>query len=452
LWQGIILSKTVAMKTNKFFAIVIFCLLPAGIVIAQDSIINSNKISNKYYHSLEKKATKLQERLTKQSTKALQSLQEQENKIYTALHKIDSFKVKELMGNSTDAYTALQQKITDKTKKLTAPFSGSYIASLDSMTGVLGFLKSQGLVPPPGAVGAVKGLSSTLNQAEAIKKFIKEREGQLKTITAQYKDLPASITKSLGKYNKELYYYSQQIQEVKATLKDPAKIEAAVLKYLQKVPAFKKWMQQNGQLAQIFGSGSSPLGEAGGRPSLAGLQTTAGLQQLIQSRLGSSSPTGGGGGFINGQLQTAMNNLQQQRTRLQNALRSGQAGGTGSSSDVMPDFTPNGQKTKTFWKRLEKGYNLQATQRRGQFPSVNDLGLSVGYKVNDKSVIGIGMSYKFGLGESFNKIKWTSEGIGLRSFIDLKWKGNLWISGGYEQHYWQRFTLLSPAGGRAVVF
>ncbi len=360
------------------------------------------------------------------------------------------------MGNGKEAYTNLQQNITDKTKKLTAPFSGSYIASLDSMTGVLGFLKSQGLVPPPGAEGAVKGLSSTLNQAEAIKKFIKEREGQLKTITAQYKDLPASITKSLGKYNKELYYYSQQIQEVKATLKDPAKIEAAVLQYLQKVPAFKKWMQQNGQLAQIFGgSNPSTAGRLGG---VAGLQTTASLQQLIQSRIGNTTGTGTTPGvvntqqFVNGQLQTAMNNLQQQRTRLQNALQSGQVGGTGSSTDVQPDFTPNGQKTKTFWKRLEKGYNLQATQRRGQFPSVNDLGLSIGYKANDKSVIGIGLAYKFGLGESINKFKWTNEGIGLRTYIDLKWKGNLWISGGYEKHYWQRFSLFGggvvpPLGG-----
>jgi len=433
---------------KKGYFILLSLMLLCKCYAQQDTAIDISQIPQRYYNKIEKKAVKLQERLGKQSSKALSALEKQESQLFNALNKIDSFKTKELMGNGLEAYSTLQQKITDKTKKLNTVFSGSYMASLDSMTGVLGFLN--GKVPDvedkiKAALSSVKGLSNTLNQAEAIKKYIKEREGQLKTIVAQYKNLPAGITKNLGAYNKELYYYSQQINEVKATLKDPAKIEAAVLKYLQKLPAFKKWMQQNGQLAQIFGSGASATGVG----SVAGLQTTASIQQMIQSRIGTGSPpTGGGrGGFINGQLQNAMSSLQQQRSRLQNALRGGQLGGTGNSSDVMPDFTPNGQKTKTFWKRLEKGYNLQASQRQGRFPSVNDLGLSLGYKLNDKSVIGIGLSYKFGLGESFSKMKWTSEGTSFRTYCDIKWKGNLWISAGYEQAYWQRFSLLSPAGG-----
>jgi hypothetical protein len=49
--------------------------------------------------------------------------------------------------------------------------------------------------------------------------------------------------------------------------------------------------------------------------------------------------------------------------------------------------------------------------------------------------MGIGASYKLGWGHGWNHIKFTSEGAGLRSFIDWKLKGGFWISGGYEQNY-----------------
>jgi hypothetical protein len=51
------------------------------------------------------------------------------------------------------------------------------------------------------------------------------------------------------------------------------------------------------------------------------------------------------------------------------------------------------------------------------------LGLSVGYKLNDKSIIGIGASYKIGWGSSWKNISITNQGVGLRSFIDWQLKG-----------------------------
>jgi len=69
------------------------------------------------------------------------------------------------------------------------------------------------------------------------------------------------------------------------------------------------------------------------------------------------------------------------------------------------------------------------------FPITSDLGLSLGYKLNDKSVVGIGASYKMGWGSGWNNIRITHQGIGLRSYVDWKLKGSFWISGGYEQNY-----------------
>jgi hypothetical protein len=100
----------------------------------------------------------------------------------------------------------------------------------------------------------------------------------------------------------------------------------------------------------------------------------------------------------------------------------------------MPNFKPNGQKTKTFWKRLEYGTNFQ-TAKANFFPTTTDIGLSVGYKLNNNSTIGIGASYKIGWGQDIKHISITQQGVGLRSYLDVKLKGSFYASGGFEYNY-----------------
>jgi hypothetical protein len=63
----------------------------------------------------------------------------------------------------------------------------------------------------------------------------------------------------------------------------------------------------------------------------------------------------------------------------------------------------------------------------------------MGYRVNDKSLIGIGASYKIGWGKSFRQISITHQGAGLRSFVDYNLKKTFWISGGFEMNYRSAF-------------
>jgi hypothetical protein len=133
-------------------------------------------------------------------------------------------------------------------------------------------------------------------------------------------------------------------------------------------------------------------------------------------------------------------NIQAAQTQL-SALKdkiSKLGGGSGSDAD-LPDFKPNQQKTKSFLKRLEYGTNIQTQKSGTYFPTTTDLALSVGYKLNDKSTIGIGASYKLGLGQDIRHIAISHQGMGLRSFADFKLKGNIWISGGGELNYLAAF-------------
>ncbi len=97
----------------------------------------------------------------------------------------------------------------------------------------------------------------------------------------------------------------------------------------------------------------------------------------------------------------------------------------------------------SFWGaacRLEYGANIQSQKATSFFPTTSDIGLSLGYKLNDKSAIGIGAAYKVGWGRGWNHIRMTHEGLGLRSYVDYKLKGSLYLSGGYEQNYRTAFT------------
>ena len=109
---------------------------------------------------------------------------------------------------------------------------------------------------------------------------------------------------------------------------------------------------------------------------------------------------------------------------------------------VMPQFTPNEQKVKTFLKRLEYGVNLQTQQTYGIMPATADLGLMVGYKLSSKATIGIGSSYNIGLKGGLSHLSYSGQGADIRSFIDLRARGSLWVTGGWEYHYVRGFSSL----------
>lgn len=169
----------------------------------------------------------------------------------------------------------------------------------------------------------------------------------------------------------------------------------------------------------------------GSPESLAGLQIRASVQNQIQARFASSGINSQQ--YIGQQMQSATAELNKIKDKL-NKL------GGGTSNIEMPEFKPNTQKTKSFLKRIEYGANVQSQKTNGFLPVTSDIALTAGYKLNDKSVAGVGLAYKLGWGSGWKNIKLTNEGIGLRSYIDMKLKGSFWISGDYEQNYQKGFA------------
>ncbi len=100
-------------------------------------------------------------------------------------------------------------------------------------------------------------------------------------------------------------------------------------------------------------------------------------------------------------------------------------------------------KTKTFKQRLEFGTNIQTQKATNFFPNRSDIGLSLGYKLSNKSIIGIGASYSLGLGRGWNNIRISNAGAGMRSFIGWRLKKQFWLSGGAEMNYRNGFSNIS---------
>ncbi len=357
----------------------------------------------------------------------LNKARKSEERLFKQLWKKDSTKAKELFGDVRTRYAQLQSQAKDRAAKLTV-FSKLYSGRIDSLTTSLKFLEGTDLVPAsireklPKGMEGLSALQGKLDQAEIIGKALQDRR----------KELAAALANSgLGKYvkdfNKQVYYYQQQVNEYKEILKDPAKLEERIFGLLSNIPAFKDFFVNNSQLGQLFslpGATAPPGSQSGG--SL-GLQTRASVMQDLQARFGSGPQVQQA---MQQNIQSAQSQLSQLKDKVNQYLPQG-----GSSDSELPDFKPNNQRTKGFWKRLELGTNFQNQKTNNLLPVTSNLGVSIGYRLNDKSVVGVGMAYKMGWGKDIRHIKITHQGIGLRSFIDWKLKGSFYLSGGYELNY-----------------
>jgi uncharacterized membrane-anchored protein YhcB (DUF1043 family) len=282
----------------------------------------------------------------------------------------------------------------------------------------------------PKALASLKQLQSLqarMQDADKVKEYVRQRKQQISQYIQQHANVSGLLGKDYQGLNQDAYYYSQQVREYKEMLNDPDKMTKEALTLLNKVSAFQAFMIKNSTLAGLFN-----LPENYGDPAtLTGLQTRDQVAALINQQVTASGA--GGQAALQANLQSAQSQLDGYKDKLSKL-------GGGSGDIDMPDFKPNDQKTRSFWRRLEYGMNFQTTRNNYYFPTVSDFGLSVGFSLTDRSTIGIGASYKLGWGNGIQHIAFSSQGVGLRSFVDIKIKGCFSASGGLELNHTTPFS------------
>lgn len=420
--------------------VILLCLL-CSLVCAQDSSSLYGKIYNfpdKFFGSISSRSKKLEGNLTKQTEKYLTRLARHEKKLQKKLWKKDSTAAKELFGDVDGRYGELRLKLADANpaSKLRNVYSGH----MDSMKTALSFLNENKLLQQTASSQSqlnnvmknYSGLQEKLNSTDLIKKYLQQRQSDLKSHLEKF-----GFTKQYRKFQKDVYYYRAHIDEYKKALEDPQKLETRLLELANKIPAFRNFFAKHSELGSLFRLPGSNDPLAGATASIAGLQTRAMVQQDLQQRFGT-------GVNINQVVQQNVQSAQSQVSQLKNTISGIPTSIGGKNGEfTQPDFKPNNQKTKSFFDRVELGTNFQSTKSNSFFPVTTDIGLSAGYKLNDKSIVGIGASYKLGWGKDIRHIDISHQGVGLRSFIDWKLKGSFWISGGMELNYKNEFQRLA---------
>lgn len=417
------------MKCSCF--LILYFFVSAVTLQAQDSLIKKDSlvkkvtpIPGKYLSQVKQKSDKMQRQVSRRSEQALSRFMKQEERLKRRLGKLDSLKANNLFAHSIDSLGSLKSRMKGKLGKYSGALSrvggGQY---LDSLGNSLAFLKeSKGLLAQSkgitdklnGSLKSVDNLKDKLAQAEQIKAYIRERKQLLKEQLSQY----TGFTKDLQKMNKEAYYYAQQLKEYKEVFKDKKKAEQKAMEVIKKLPAYNNFMQQHSQLASLF----NIQGATASAQSLEGLQTRSQVEQMIQQRIGSGPNASAAVSQQMAEARSKFDELKSKFPDLDNAAE-------------MPDFKPKEMKTKSFLQRVEFGSNIQFQRSTKFFPTTGDLAGQAAYKFHKNGSVGLGLSYKLGMGTGFDNIRFSSQGMGIRSFIDWKLKGTFFINGGYEQNY-----------------
>lgn len=419
---------------------IIFLFFMSVNVCAQkaDSTLDElQQIPANYITGIDKKITQYTNRITTKTEKTLTKLSRWENKIKGLLQKASPETAERLFGNNQLTFTTLLQQFNNGEDML-QQYQAPYNKYRDNLTSSLKYIAEQKEQLDRGIIKKVLATKSNMQQlsteedkAAVLQQFIKERKKQL----IEQAFLQIGKSKYFLKINKEAYYYAETLKNYKELFSDSKKAEETAKNILSKIPAFQKFVQQNSQLAALFGQvGGSGVTGAG----LGGLQTRASIQALVQDRIASGGPNAQQAFSDN--ITAAKEEINKLKEKLMNA-----GGGSSANTDeALTTFKPNMQKTKTFSQRMEYGFNLQFTKSNNVLPGASDIGLSVGFRINDKSVLGVGASYKLGIG-NIQHINFTHEGVGLRSFIEWRLKKQLFISGGYELNHnasFKNFTQL----------
>jgi len=377
--------------------------------------------------------------LDRQSLEALKQLHEKEKHLGRKLAGRDSTGARDLLARAEADYNRLIVRVQSPTGQ--TPLK-EYIPGLDSVHTAVGFLLEKGPALPTVKLQQLQALSGQLQQLEGkiqsaneVQDFVRQREQLLKAQLGRY-----GLDRELTGINKQVYYYQQRLQQYKSVLNDREKAKELLLGGVNRIPAFQQYMQKYGILARLC---PAPA-DAPSAKTLAGLQTSDQVRQLIGRVTGTQAGTptdqatqGNATQYLDQQMQAAEGQLNKLKGRLNQLGTS-----SGSTNMTLPDFQPDGQKTKKFLQRLEFGWNLQSQGSTSLLPAASDIGLRLGYKLSDKASMGIGGSYRLGWGKSIGHIQLSNEGVGLRSYVEIRAKGSFWLSGGLEYNYFQAFRSL----------
>lgn len=375
----------------------------------------SGAVSTRFLKGATNRVIKLNKKLERESIKSLKTYQRLEGELFQLLSSTDSLEAIRLLKGSKNYFDQLTRQLENPAQ------IAKYVPEWDTLFTAVKFVSGD-------KISKFHELANAFNKAELIRKYLIDRESFFKTYFRNKTGI-----KALKQLNKDVYYYNQQVKSYSLLLKDRTRIERKGLELIKRSKAFNAFMKKNSMIASLFPDIPYAETSADSSKNINGLQTKYHLQKHLATSLGLSE------NIIGNKIEPLIDDAQGQLDGLKLQVLQGVIQ---EVSEIVPDFKPNKQKSMITRQRIEYGINFQSARVTMYFPAILDLGGSVGYRLNDKSLIGVGFSYKVGLGTSWQNINITHQGFGIRSFLDWHLKGSFHVSGGFELNYRNQYARL----------
>lgn len=331
--------------------------------------------------------------------------------------------------------------------------AGPYISRLDSLQSMLRYVEQLpgggDLLPAElgGLQEEIDRIRSSFGFGNNYQNWLEVRMQGWQSLVGEQTNLDRYMPVALKKYAQELANTKAMLGHWKETLSKPGHLEALALKALNELPAFRLFMQQNSELAQLFGAVGASSTNGNALP-ISGLQSRASMETLLGDRFGNSTEAMAA---IQQQLSEGLGELEQLRNEIEEASE--------AISELGKKLKQKQEeraqlKATPFKGRIEKSWNFQSTPGENRFPATNDFGLQIGYRFGRRGVIGMGASGRLGLG-SWDKIKLTYEGYSIRGNLDwrlsspeAKLMADIWASCTLEHTWWSN-TPTASSGATA---
>ncbi|WP_341836859.1 hypothetical protein WJU16_03065 [Chitinophaga pollutisoli] len=340
------------------------------------------------------------------------------------------------LHNST--WTRINISTTDSLNSVLRNLKGfdaaQYIGKLDSLQILNKLAQSGSIIISPSQQDALSVVlkhlqlrNQELVQATIVLNWVKQQKDAYQSFL-----LSNGMLREAKQLRDMLSKWRSRAESIRTELENPGRSAVDLLHRAKQFPIFQEFFRKHSQLASLF---QLPGGEQVSSVA-AGLQTRSDVFELLQQRTAMAGPRGPDilSQSINSGY-TELKNIQEKVNKV---------GGLSDEDMEAVTFKPSTTRTKTFLQRLEYGSDFQSLPSKSSLPATSDLGVSVGYKLNEKSVVGIGLSYKMGWGESWRRIRLSSQGMGLRSFVDVKAWRTFFLTGGFEYNYQPISSALIP--------
>lgn len=403
------MKLTYAMKTLFFFfsMVLVVCLCPNVFGQEENNIVATR--GAKYVSLKVTSLEKYNSSIRRQQNKLLKKLCREEKKFARNLKKSDSAAFASYQDQNL-SYDSILHLANADSSSTTNPFSNGRNSRVDSLIGVRSFIKSESsslpsITKPATSNSDLAQLKGKLNYRNYINQLINERAENLK----DFSDVNSAIP-SLSGFEKQLYYGKSKMSVIKSISNEPTKAEEKALEYLQNIPGFEKAAYgAPGGMQSLVGIGNSTQALQN-----LGYQTNKQLQASLLQKNGSD---------LSGVTKKVSDNLSklQDKTRpVTTSIEESKKAAKQLKKIEKPSFKINPMRGLPFGKRIEKQHSWQVARAsiENSQPALLNMSASVGFKHTPKLMYGLGISGAAGLGQNWQNVHLSFEGIGVRSFCN----------------------------------